>query len=105
MGRSLAKGRIPPMPARAVETAKCAATATARRSADEVENEVELRPGGVVVLELHVTAGVAIRTRAAGDRDDAVRRVLERTLDGDLPARQERRPHAFPGLADHGAHA
>src|SRR2546430_14528222 len=42
---------------------------------------------------------------AAGDRELAVLRVVERALDGDLTAGKQRRPVALPGLADYFADA
>src|SRR6266545_1999892 len=54
-------------------------------SADQMEDEVELRAGRVVVLELHLTTCVAVGTRASGDRKNAVASVVEGALDRDLP--------------------
>src|SRR5438094_2899263 len=70
-----------------------------RTSADQVEDEVVLRPT-CARLELHRAAHVGVGAGTAGDGDDAVVRVVERPLDGDLSVREERRPVALPGLAD-----
>src|SRR5262249_3682150 len=66
----------------------------------QVEDEVELRAGGVVVLERHPTARVSELARASGDGEDGVAGVRERPFHGDLAAGQERGPVALPGLAD-----
>src|SRR4051794_26237869 len=69
----------------------------------QVEDEVELCTAGPG-LQLHRAAAARIGPCSAGDRKHAVLRVVERALDRDLAAVEERRPHALPGLADH-AHA
>jgi repressor LexA len=74
------------------------------RSADQVEDEGELG-AACARAQLHRAARVRVGAGAAGDRQHAVARVVERALDGDLPAREQRRPDALPGLADDHADA
>src|SRR5207244_11488054 len=69
-------------------------------SADHVEDEVELRSGLGVVVEIHRAARVSILPGAARDREDGVPGVGERALDRDLAIWQEGRPVALPRLAD-----
>src|SRR5262245_65898167 len=66
-----------------------------------MEDEVELRPGRVVVIELHPTPCVPVAAGPAGDRVNGVPGVGERTLDRDLAVRQYGREVALPGLPDH----
>src|SRR5436305_2026535 len=66
-------------------------------SADQVEDEIELRAGRVVVLQIHRAADVAIGPGTSRDREDAVAAVEKRALDRDLAAGQEGRPVALPG--------
>src|SRR5262245_10258046 len=122
VGLSLARARVPardrePMPCPSSDAAArglLARGALWNRSwpsrlfsvaAVQMKDEVELRPGGVVVVELHPTPCVPVGAGAAGDREDAVVGVGERALDGDLAAGQEGRPVALPGLPDDDSHA
>src|ERR1700749_517046 len=61
----------------------------------ELEDEVVLL-AAVTGPQDHLAARVPVGTRPARDREDAVARVVERPLDGDLASRQERRPQALP---------
>ena len=56
----------------------------------------EVLLAAVLCDEAHLTANAGKGAGAAGDRQRAVLLVVERTLDGDLTAIQERRPQAFP---------
>src|SRR5262249_49994173 len=76
-----------------------------QRSADQVENEVELGACWVVVLELHRAAHVPIGAGSARDSDRGVSGIGERPLNRDLAVLQERCPIALPGLSDHDAAA
>ena len=63
-------------------------------SGADAEHEREL--GAVLArLEVHAAAGAAIAPGPARDRERAVLGVVKRTLDGDVAAREQRRPIAF----------
>src|SRR4051812_26709616 len=70
-----------------------------------MEDEIELRSCGVVVLELHLATGVPVRARASGYREHGISRVGEWALDRDLAGWQESGPVALPGLTRDCAHA
>src|SRR5947207_2470854 len=76
----------------------------ARRSADHVEHEGELGAARAC-LQIHRSARVPVAAGAAGYRERAVLLVVERPLDRDLPAGQERGEGALVGLAGNGADA
>jgi hypothetical protein len=68
-------------------------------SAEDAEDEVELRGGLVRWHEPHAAASTSIRTRAARDRQCRSTGVEERTLDRDRTPLEDVDPSAFPAHA------
>src|SRR5438045_9698592 len=77
-----------------------------QRSASVAEMELECELRAVFwPVQVHRPARPPEASRPARDGQRAVLRVVERTLDDDLPARQEGRPVALVGRARHDADA